>query len=245
MPKDTGDQERVPRNATADPENWPALNVKMHALASLHPDPDNPRKHDEKQIGQIADSMNEFGWTLPILADESGAIIVGEARWQAALLLGRTEGPVAICTGWSPEQVQAYRVADNRLAENSNWDDQILRLTVQALGAMDFNLGLLGFTEAELKVLLAPEPEGLDSGAMLRRFGGVPFSVLNAREGWWQDRKRAWIALGIQSELGRGAAPGGSPMPLDRQKNESTLGAIAPNEGTILKRTGKYAAKKR
>jgi hypothetical protein len=116
-------------------------------------------------------------------------------------------------------------IADNRIAENAGWNEELLRAELTALREENFELDVLGFAEAELGSLL--DAINVDSGAtgqagsqqeetppsltLAERFGIPPFSVLNAREGWWQNRKRAWIDLGIRSELGRGA-----PMPLDR-----------------------------
>ena len=91
--------------------------------------------------------------------------------------------------------------------------------------ASGFDLSLTGFDEGDISDLLGLSVEEPKKGSLSDRFGVPPFSILNAREGWWQDRKRAWIDLGIRSELGRGAAPGGAPMPIDR--NKATPGGVA------------------
>ena len=91
---------------------------------------------------------------------------------------------------------------------NSAWNDELLKVEILELAELNFDLPLIGFSGDELKDLLGEEPDtpapGNGAGSLSDRFGIPPFSVLNAREGWWQDRKRAWLALGIQSELGRG-----------------------------------------
>lgn len=104
----------------------------------------------------------------------------------------------------------------------TGWDLPLLRAEIGDLKALDFDLPLLGFDSLQMVEFVSglgnggQSPAGSGNGSLAEAFGVPPFSVLNAREGWWQDRKRAWIDLGIQSELGRGAPIGGSPMPLDR-----------------------------
>jgi hypothetical protein len=145
-------------------------------------------------------------------------------------------------------QRRALVIADNKLAENAGWDEAMLRAELAALREEDFDLDILGFSDADLLRILdsidpsgLPSPEGKGAGedgapspdspasaptvTLAERFGVPPFSVLDARKGWWQDRKRAWIDLGIRSELGRGAAPGGSPRPLDRARMEKASAA--------------------
>jgi hypothetical protein len=194
---------------------WPADKVERRAVATLMPYARNARTHSEAQIAQIAAAIGEWGWTMPVLIDEAGMIIAGHGRVLAAGKLGLGEVPVMTAHGWSEAQKRAYIIADNKLAENAAWDDALLRLEAADLTAMGFNIELTGFTLSELSTLTGGGGDGAESVSLADRFGIPPFSVLNAREGWWQDRKRAWIALGIQSELGRGegAEPGGSKQP--------------------------------
>lgn len=149
-----------------------------------------------------------------------------------------TEVPVIVLDHLSDAQRRALVIADNRIAENAGWDEQLLRAELATLREENFELDLLGFAEVELGNLLdainvdtsaAETQPGSQAGeanppsqTLAERFGIPPFSVLNAREGWWQDRKRAWIDLGIRSELGRGAPIGGAPMPIDRAKANET-----------------------
>lgn len=104
----------------------------------------------------------------------------------------------------SPDQVN--QIADNKIALNAGWDDALLQLELGELRLGGFDMSLTGFAPLELDDIFNPpgDPEPSRSGNLAAQFGIPPFSVLNAREGWWQDRKRAWLALGIQSELGRG-----------------------------------------
>lgn len=186
---------------------WPADKVERRPIASLVPYARNARTHSPDQVKQIAASIEEWGWTVPVLLDEAGGIIAGHGRVLAAKLIGLADIPCMIAEGWSQAQKQAYVIADNKLALGAGWDDQILKLELGNLQLVGFNIELTGFSLAEFGEIGAIDlPGGGQSGAgnLAERFGIPPFSVFNAREGWWQDRKNAWLALGIQSELGRG-----------------------------------------
>lgn len=209
--------------------------------ATLRPYDRNARTHSEDQVRQIRASIERFGFNAPILLKEDGCTIgAGHGRWMAAMLEpALPEVPVIALGGLTDAEWRAYVIADNKLAMNSGWDEDMLRSEVSALLA-DVGAPVMGFTEDEIRGLMgeaAPPPVGETEadrkGNLVERFGIAPFSVLNAREGWWQDRKRAWIALGIDSELGRTedvlfksqahlneimaqgkrVSPGGSPRP--------------------------------
>jgi hypothetical protein len=92
---------------------------------------------------------------------------------------------------------------DNRSHEEATWDYELLALDIGELKALDVDLGLTGFDDGELNSILGLTEEETHA-SLSDRFGVPPFSVLDARQGYWQDRKRAWLALGIESELGRG-----------------------------------------
>ena len=214
-----------------------ASEVPTMSVEALIPYARNSRTHSEDQVAQIAASIREFGFTNPVLVDGKGGIIAGHGRVLAAKSLGLASVPVLVLDHLTEAQRRAYVIADNKLALNAGWDEDVLRAEIEALGE-GFDLDLLGFDDDELDALINPhdaeaEPGDTPTGAgsLAERFGIPPFSVLNAREGWWQDRKRAWLALGIQSELGRGeqlipnggagskarydggASPGGSMRP--------------------------------
>lgn len=208
------------------------LKIEARPIAKLIPYAQNARTHSDEQIAQIAASIAEFGFVNPVLIGGDDVIIAGHGRVLAAQHLGMSEVPVIVLDHLTEAQRRALVLADNRIAENAGWDESLLRAELAALRDVDFDLELLGFAEAELGNLLdaikidaggvssedgsdAPEQTS-PSSTLAERFGIPPFSVLNAREGWWQNRKRAWIDLGIRSELGRGAPIGGAPMPLDR-----------------------------
>ena len=123
-------------------------------MASLVPYARNARTHSPEQVAQIAASIREWGWTLPVLVDEQGTIIAGHGRILAAQSLGITEVPVMVAAGWSEAQRRAYVIADNKLALNAGWDPELLPVELGDLKAMGFDLGLTGFGELELGKLL-------------------------------------------------------------------------------------------
>ena len=187
---------------------WPADRVERRAVADLIPYARNSRTHSQEQVAQIAASIKEWGWTVPVLIEPDGGIIAGHGRIMAAQTLGIDEVPCMVADGWTEGQKRAYIIADNKLALNAGWDDEMMRVELGELGDLDFDLSLTGFNDLELEAFAPSELPGEGANAstesLADRFGIPPFSVLNAREGWWQSRKRAWLALGIRSELGRG-----------------------------------------
>lgn len=213
----------------------------------------NARTHSADQIAQIAGSIAEFGFVNPILVGEDDVIIAGHGRLLAAQKLGLEKVPVIVLDHLNEAQRRALVIADNRIAENAGWDEELLALELGALRDDAFDLEILGFSEDELFDLLdglddpagegdgfgrsdeGDEGQGAAAGTLAERFGVPPFSVLDARRGWWQDRKRAWIALGIRSELGRGeddrACPGGSPMPGAGSRKDYKLTPRAAENG--------------
>ncbi|WP_367175907.1 ParB/Srx family N-terminal domain-containing protein, partial [uncultured Agitococcus sp.] len=158
-------------------------------------------------------------FTNPVLIDEQGGIIAGHGRIMAAQKLKMDEVPTITLSDLSEAQKKAYIIADNKLALNSGWDDELLKIELEQLKELDFDLGLIGFSDDELALLMLGEDDPASSddkpsdGSLADRFLIPPFSVLNAREGWWQERKRAWLAIGIKSELGRGGGAGTPPHP--------------------------------
>lgn len=186
------------------------LNITLRPVDSFIPYARNARTHSDAQVAQIAASIKEFGWTNPILVDGENGVIAGHGRLLAARMLGLQQVPAIELAGLSDAQRKAYIIADNRLALNAGWDFDMLAVEIDELRDADFDLTLLGFEPGELADLIGnPNSgeggggEGEGAGSLASRFMVPPFSVLNAREGWWQERKRGWLAMGIQSELGR------------------------------------------
>lgn len=123
----------------------PADKVERWDINRLIPYARNSRTHSDAQVAQIAASIREWGWTTPILVDEAGGIIAGHGRLQAARLLKMTEVPVVIASGWSDAQKRAYVIADNKLALNAGWDDDLLKIELAELKNQEFDLTLLGW----------------------------------------------------------------------------------------------------
>lgn len=139
----------------------PADKVEKWPIERLIPYARNSRTHSDEQVAQIAASIREWGWTTPVLVDEAGMIIAGHGRIMAARKLGLAQVPVMVAEGWSEPQKRAYVLADNQLAMNAGWDMDLLKLEMQELQALDFDLDLLGFDEKALSNILAQENEGL------------------------------------------------------------------------------------
>src|SRR5579862_5110858 len=115
----------------------------------------NPRTHSDAQVAQIAASIAEFGFNNPILVDAKSGIIAGHGRLLAARKLGLTEVPVIVLNHLTEAQKRAYVIADNQLALNAGWDEELLRVELASLQDEEFNLDLIGFEDAELARLLA------------------------------------------------------------------------------------------
>lgn len=141
---------------------WPADAVERRPVASLMTYAANARTHSAEQVAQIAASVQEWGWTTPVLVDEAGQIIAGHGRVLAAQKLGLTEVPVMVARGWSEAQKRAYVLADNKLALNAGWDLDLLRGELDGLNLDGFDLALTGFDAAELGKL-----SGADEGALV------------------------------------------------------------------------------
>lgn len=134
---------------------WAADKVERRAVASLVPYAQNSRTHSEEQVDQIAASIKEFGFTVPVLIDENGGLLAGHGRIRAAQKLGIVEVPTMTAVGWSEAQKRAYVIADNKLALNAGWDEATLAAELAALRDMDFDLNLTGFALEELDDLFA------------------------------------------------------------------------------------------
>ncbi len=138
------------------------MKIIQTPVDQLIPYVNNSRKHSDEQVAQIAASIKEFGWTNPILVDGEKGIIAGHGRLMAARKLGMTEVPVIELSHLSDTQRKALIIADNKLAMNAEWDNDLLTIELNDLLADDFALEILGFDKDELAALLEPEVvEGL------------------------------------------------------------------------------------
>ena len=139
-----------------------ASTIEYLAGAQLSPYPRNSRTHSKKQIRQIADSIRQFGFTNPLLIDTQNTILAGHGRLAAAKTLGIEQIPCVRLENMTAEQKRAYVLADNKLALNAGWDEELLALELQGLMEidLDFDVGITGFTIAEIDSLiegLSPE----------------------------------------------------------------------------------------
>jgi ParB-like chromosome segregation protein Spo0J len=124
------------------------------AIDKLIPYINNARTHSDEQIDQIASSIREFGFRSPVLVGKDNMIIAGHGRVLAAKKLGLKKVPYIDCSDMSEIQTKAYILADNRIALNAGWDEQMLALEIQGLAVSDIDLKLLGFTDKELERFL-------------------------------------------------------------------------------------------
>lgn len=132
------------------------LTIEYRSISSLKPDPRNARTHPKRQIEQIVRSIREFGFTNPVLIDESGVLIAGHGRLRAAKELGLAEVPAITLRDLTEVQKKALRLADNKIALSAGWDLEILRLELAEIGTLDvdFDLSLTGFAGGEIDVVL-------------------------------------------------------------------------------------------
>ena len=138
------------------------MKITQKKVTELIPYVKNSRTHSDEQVAQIAASIKEFGWTNPILVDGQNGIIAGHGRLMAARKLGHKEVPTIELADLTETQKKAYIIADNRLALNAGWDNELLTIELNELLADGFALEILGFDTKELAALLEPEVvEGL------------------------------------------------------------------------------------
>jgi DNA modification methylase len=144
-------------------ERLRTLAVQIWPVDRLLPYARNSRTHSDEQVAQVAASIVEFGWTSPILVGGDNIIVAGHARLLAARKLGIAEVPVIVLDHLNETQRRALVLADNKLALNAGWDEEMLRVELTALKDDNFNLDIVGFTDEELDVLLV-DPEQTSSG---------------------------------------------------------------------------------
>lgn len=155
------------------------MQIEQRAIDSLIPYIKNSRTHSEDQTAQIAASIKEFGWTNPILVDGSNGIIAGHGRVMAARKLGYKEVPCIELHGMTDTQKKAYIIADNKLALNAGWDNEVLALELADLQELGYNVELTGFTLDEIEALSPEEiPAGLTDEDFVPEVQPDPISKL-------------------------------------------------------------------
>ncbi len=132
---------------------------KIASVANLTQYSNNARTHSDAQIAQIAASIQQFGWTNPVLVDEQDVLIAGHGRLAAARQLGMDAVPAIVIEGLDDAQKRALRLADNKLALNASWSDDLLRTELSELRDVGFDLALTGFGDMELGQLFAPDTD--------------------------------------------------------------------------------------
>jgi DNA modification methylase len=154
--------------------------IEIWLIDKLIPYAKNPRTHSEAQVCQIAANIAQFGFNNPILVDTNNGIIAGHGRLLAARTLGLIEVPVIVLDHLSETQKRAYIIADNQLALNAGWDEELLRVELGALQEDDFNVNLIGFEDEELARLLATQDsaEGLTDEDAVPELAETPISML-------------------------------------------------------------------
>ena len=133
--------------------------IVSRKVEDLIPYARNSRTHSDEQVAQIAASVREFGWTNPVLVDGENGIIAGHGRVLAARKLGMDEVPCIELSGMDENQRRAYIIADNKLALNAGWDDELLAIELGELNAAEFDMALIGFDAGELSAAMGLDEE--------------------------------------------------------------------------------------
>jgi ParB-like chromosome segregation protein Spo0J len=133
------------------------IEIQYKPTEDLIPYARNSRTHSAEQVAQIAASIREFGWTNPILIDGENGIIAGHGRVLAAYKLGETQVPTIELSHMSDTQKRAYIIADNKLALNAGWDNEMLALEIDDLKDAGFDLSFTGFTIDDINALKTPD----------------------------------------------------------------------------------------
>src|ERR1700730_7372140 len=181
------------------------LKIIYQQLDDLKLDPGNPRVHTKRQIGQIASSIRNFGFNVPVLVGRHGDVIAGHGRLMACPELGITEGPTLCLDHLSPAQARAFMIADNRLTEIATWDDRLLaeQLRDLSLSGLDFSLEVTGFEmgEIDLRITSLEDPplQEEDPADALPEVAASP-AVSNIGDKWLLGRHRILCSTALDPE---------------------------------------------
>jgi len=137
------------------------MKIEIVDINTIKPYENNPRKLKDSAIEKVAKSIKEFGFRQPIVVDKEKIIVVGHTRYRASKKLGLTNVPITIADNLTPEQINAYRIADNRTNEEAEWDIELLKTELKDLQLKDFDLDLTAFDEDQLNNFLFEEKDGL------------------------------------------------------------------------------------
>lgn len=152
-------QSALGRSELPENQGINASGIIERSPADLKPWPNNPRTHSDRQLAKLKSSIRKFGFTAPVLTDEHGAILSGHGRVEAALALGMESVPVRMITGLTEAQKRAYVIADNKIAEQSKWDQDLLKSEINLLLQDEFEIEITGFSTAEIDLMFDDSPE--------------------------------------------------------------------------------------
>jgi len=175
------------------------INIELKQLERYK---NNPR-FNEQAVDAVANSIKTFGWKVPIVVDKNYVIVAGDTRYQAAQKLGLKEVPCIIASDLNEEQIRGFRLADNKVGELAEWDFAKLEeelMTIQNIDMSEFEFDMSMFEE-ELDDVEKETKQKINDEFLV-----PPFSIFDTRQGYWQDRKRAWKNLGLDSGAGRDEA---------------------------------------
>ena len=195
------------------------MDIKELKLSEVKPYEKNPRKNDDA-VKYVAESIKEFGFKVPLVIDKNGVIVAGHTRYKAAKQLKMKTVPCLVADDLTDEQVRAFRLADNKVAEQAEWDGDLL--DDELAESFDIDMSLFGFDDLE-EMERYTQTGG--TGSLVKKYVAPPYSILNQAAGYWKDRKKEWLAY-IHSADGR---------------DDSVLGAglrkLAIKNGTASKET--------
>ena len=177
------------------------MNIIEVEIDKIIPYDNNPRKNDEA-VDKVALSISAFGFKVPIVIDANNVVVTGHTRLKAAKKLGMNIIPCIKADDLTDEQIKVFRLVDNKTAEFAEWDFKKLEQELEQLNSMelDFKMSDFGFDDILEEI---EEPSDVEHSTLTDKFIVPPFSILDTRQGYWQDRKKAWKDLGLKSDLGR------------------------------------------
>lgn len=192
------------------------MEIRNISVKDLIPYDRNTKKHDKTQINNVAESIKQYGFVQPIVIDNNNTVVIGHCRLLAAKQLKMKEVPCVCVEDLTEEQVKALRIVDNKSNE-SEWDFDVLpdELAELDLSNFDFDFGI---DDEEEQTETKYSADDTQHKSLVDRFIVPPFSILDTRQGYWQDRKRQWKDLGIASEIGRNKNLIGAPDKSDYMK---------------------------
>lgn len=183
-----------------------AVKIEMVKVCDLVPNTKNPNRHSDEQIDRLCEIIKYQGFRDPlIVSTRSGYIVSGHGRLMAAKKLGIEEVPVTMQDFEDEDQEYAAIVSENSIASWAELDLSSINAQIPEFDP-SFNIDLLGIKDFVIEPADKMSDGEKSNPKLADRFLVPPFSILDSRQGYWQDRKRQWLALGIKSEIGRGGA---------------------------------------